>query len=327
MEAANSTPTENNTTNNTTEDQSVHLGFVSKFGYDGKVPAFRASIIELINAIDAMLKELRPGAFRDTFMEQAGNQLTEFLDEFDRLVEEFDVSDTASRNYQTSNRTFFGRIPLKKHVRGAEYPLNAKEVKLVMLVEVLLAQSRQRVVHLKRSDIVGEYSSSFLAGFHKLLDIIPAQEQKSILVNKRSDKNNNNKQEAASVQDDDNLEEINDDDLEVDNSERKPTKVPSDKEQIWVWFEPFAEQLTNAFAEAKKAQQIWANANPDKINTKSYVRPAKTNKPYKSKKVNRTADETKPVQAWKTVTGGKSIPSDGRVPKKLFNKQVSKNTQ
>jgi hypothetical protein len=244
----------------TTQIPLTPVGYVGKYGYNNG-PAFKASLIDLCNAGLEALASLREGPFRDTFMKEAGNKLTELFTAFCKVVFDFDVDESSSFNFRTADGIFFQRRPLRYRVRGADARLD--KANLVTIVECFMSQFRQRCFSLSRARLAGSYSIDLLASLTEIEQMVPAKAEKIIFVRSRPDRVDDQEDGDQEVNKQDEQEaEINEEDLTGENVGETDTAVsaiPMHEKKIM--FEPFVEQVANAFAQAKKVQSIASTAS------------------------------------------------------------------
>lgn len=229
--------------------------YVRQFGYKNG-PAFRAPLVDVTNAIGEAVAAIRESPFRTKFMAEVGTQLQTVLDQMCRVVHDFDVTDSSRMDYKTADGTFYSSRPLPHHVRGADAKLS--DASLVALVACFIAQLRQRVFSLGRSRIAGQYSTDLIEALNGVLALIPEQAEKSIFVHARPRKAAASQGDAAPV--DDQEADIDDNDLETAAEAAASASGKPEMREIKVWYEPFVEQVANAFSQAKKAQAIASTA-------------------------------------------------------------------
>jgi len=235
--------------------------YVAKYGY-GNGPAFKASLIDLCNAALEAIASLREGPFRDTFMNEAGTKLHEILTAFCEVVFRVDVVRPGDLDFKTVDNVFFQRRPFRYRVRGADARLD--KASLVTLIACFIAQLRQRCFSLDRARISGSFSVDLLASLEEIAKMFPAQDEKIIFVRSRPQRNDqsNGNHEDGDHEDGDHEDgdqvEINAEDLAGDSTGKVNAEPMHEKK---ILFEPFVEQIANAFSQAKKIQSIASTAS------------------------------------------------------------------
>jgi len=188
--------------------------YIKNFGYDDEQPIYSANIVELTTKGIDLYNSIKPGVFKNKFFELCGLLLQRFFIAISKALYNNEITDTSSINYQTSNDVFFLQHPLKFRINGAEKIF--RNANLVIIMTVLIAQLRQRLWRLQNARLKSQFSFDLIEALENILMLIPEKQEKIILV---KDKNNNNQMK-----------------------------------EIPILYEPFIDQIANAFTEAKKAQ-------------------------------------------------------------------------
>jgi hypothetical protein len=208
------------------------------YEYKKGIPTYKASIVDLtlvaivsLNNIDGSTK------FGAEFHKLSGNQISQFLDLICEMYDAYSISDPHSGDYRTSYNFWFSEIPLKRRVKYAELHLDDAIHKLNLLLNVLIIQLRTKLDGLKKAHLSSDFSESLINGLETLLNFLPPQQQKEIVITDRKE----------NVGDDGTL----------------PIKT------VLITYEPFIEYVNASFNEASKLKRL---GNVDDKNTNNVER-------------------------------------------------------
>ncbi|QKF93926.1 hypothetical protein QKU48_gp0468 [Fadolivirus algeromassiliense] len=237
------------------------LDYVKSYGFNPRMPAYKAPLRSLAVAILDGVDGIREGPFRDEFMKQGGVQLLKFVHKYCDVMYDNDVDDVRTTDYETADFVFHLPRQLKGRVRGANSRL--EDASIVTLVACFIAQLRQRIWSLQHPRTAGVYLVTLRGELEELMKLIPVQAEKTITVRARPRKDDAEEDGDVDQDGDDEVADIDDADLETaaDAETAASHAAPStDDKREWrdikILYEPFVEQLANAFSQAKKVQAI-----------------------------------------------------------------------
>lgn len=198
---------------------------IKSYDYKKGIPAYKASIVDLtlvaitsLNNIDVSTK------FGAEFYKLSGQEIHNFLNLLCEMYETHSISDPHSVDYRTSYNFWFLEAPLKRRVKYAELHLDNAVHKLNLLLNVLIIQLRTKLDLLKKVHLSSNFSESLIVELDKLLNTLPPQQQKEIVVTDKKE--------------------------QVEEGESLPIKTVS------ITYEPFIEHVNAAFNEASKLKRL-----------------------------------------------------------------------
>ncbi len=206
---------------------------LKSYDYKKGMPIYKASIVDLtlvamhsLNNIDVTTK------FGAEFYKLAGKQIDEFFELICQMYESCSISDSYSTDYRTSYSFWFSETPLKRRVKYAELHLDSATHKLNVLLNVLIIQLRSKRDLLQKIHMSSSYSDMLIVELDKLLNFLPVQMQKDIVINDRKE--------------------------DIENNESLPIKT------ITITYEPFIEHINASFNEASKLKRLHSENNENK---------------------------------------------------------------
>jgi hypothetical protein len=220
---------------------------IASYGFDGRTYVYKASLVDLYNAINTTLKQLdTESEFGKEFMRVAGGDVRKLLNAVQKNFDEWNITNTNSRDYLMSDKVWFNMNELKNRIRGANDPLS--KANLVPLMEVFIIQLRRRVGMLERANISSEYTANLSDALQTTLMLIPEPKEKKIRVPDR--RKNDEEDEKEQQEEDVHSKEW----IEVKPKEQEKPEGPKMRE-ITIKYEPFVEHITVAFSAAAKVQR------------------------------------------------------------------------
>ena len=235
------------------------------YEYKRNIPVYKASIVDLtlvsLNSLGNIDKSTK---FGEEFYKLAGNQIQTFLDTICEMYEKCNITDSHSSDYRTCWNFFFLESKIKRRVKYAELRLDNAMHKLNLLLSVLIIQLRTKMELFQKSHISSDYTKMLMGELEQLLNTLPAQEQKEIVITDKREYN------------------------EEDNT--LPIKT------ITITYEPFIEHVNASFNEASKLKRLQSNEpkteKPKRtITVVDMTKPSHHNKPKKEKKPKTITDE------------------------------------
>ncbi len=148
------------------------------------------------------------------------------------MYESCSISDSYSTDYRTSYSFWFSETPLKRRVKYAELHLDSATHKLNVLLNVLIIQLRSKHELLQKIHMSSAYSDMLIIELDKLLNFLPVQMQKDIIINDRRE----------------------------DNESNEPLPIKT----ITITYEPFIEHVNASFNEASKLKRLHNENNENK---------------------------------------------------------------
>lgn len=211
---------------------------ITSFGIDDdKIYVGKADIVSLVNYANKLLDDIDPKKpFGAHFWSlDVSKNCRDFLDLIGKAFDDFYIEGTRSYDYKTCQFVWLQSVnPRRPVIPRKFYKTELRNSSLTTVMSAIIGQLRHRLSQLPFREMQSAYVIDLCAELRNILSKLPEQQDKQITIEVRED------------------EDSDGDNYQKDGKTMK---------QITIKYEPFIEDLQNAFTAAKNANRIAMNKN------------------------------------------------------------------